>query len=82
MWRRDIFRAGAAIGITDVSRCTSQRGRVNVTDGFEDDIGTWEPHATIGPEVDIEDFAVGTTVIWEADATHYVDDLAVAIESR
>ncbi|WP_050032445.1 hypothetical protein [Halorubrum halophilum] len=26
--------------------------------------------------------AVGTAVIWEADATHYVDDLAVTVESR
>lgn len=27
-------------------------------------------------------FAVGTAVIWEADATHYVDDLAVTIEPQ
>jgi hypothetical protein len=26
--------------------------------------------------------AVGTAVIWEADATHYVDDLSVSIEPR
>jgi len=26
--------------------------------------------------------AVGTAVIWEADATHYVDDLAVTVETR
>jgi hypothetical protein len=26
--------------------------------------------------------ALGTTVIWEADATHYVDDVAVEIEPR
>ncbi|WP_434521749.1 hypothetical protein [Halorubrum sp. AS12] len=26
--------------------------------------------------------AVGTAVIWEADATHYVDDLAVTVEPR
>ena len=27
-------------------------------------------------------FAVGTAVIWEADATHYIDDLSVTIEPR
>ena len=27
-------------------------------------------------------FAVGTAVLWEADATHYVDDLSVTIEPR
>ncbi|RAW46235.1 hypothetical protein DQW50_05565 [Halorubrum sp. 48-1-W] len=27
-------------------------------------------------------FAVGTAVIWEADATHYIDDLTVSIEPR
>jgi hypothetical protein len=27
-------------------------------------------------------FAVGTAVIWEADATHYVDDLSVVVEPR
>ncbi|WP_123623516.1 hypothetical protein [Halorubrum sp. CSM-61] len=26
--------------------------------------------------------AVGTAVIWEADATHYVDDLSVTVEAR
>jgi hypothetical protein len=26
--------------------------------------------------------AVGVSVVWEADATHYVDDLAVTVESR
>jgi hypothetical protein len=27
-------------------------------------------------------FAVGTAVIWEADATHYVDDLTVTVSPR
>lgn len=27
-------------------------------------------------------FAVGTAVIWEADATHYVDDLSVTVEPQ
>ncbi|WP_157745988.1 hypothetical protein [Halorubrum trapanicum] len=26
--------------------------------------------------------AVGTAVVWEADATHYVDDLSVRVEAR
>jgi hypothetical protein len=36
------------------------------------------------PELSTETLhlAVGTAVIWEADATHYIDDLSITIEPR
>lgn len=33
-------------------------------------------------DADTLHLAVGTAVIWEADATHYVDDLSVSVEPR
>lgn len=41
--------------------CASQSVDSNFREGFEDGLGDWQPQATIGPEVDIEDFA------WEVD---------------
>jgi len=61
MRRRDVLRIGAAVGIPSLTGCTSERTSSTVTEGFEDGLGEWEPAATIGPEVDIEDFA------WEVE---------------
>lgn len=61
MYRRDLLRTGAAIGVTSVAGCLGQNGESDFTDGFEDGLGAWESNATIGPEVDIDDFE------WEVD---------------
>ncbi|MUW14191.1 hypothetical protein GJ633_05605 [Halorubrum sp. CBA1125] len=61
MYRRDVLRAGVATSVAGVAGCTDPRDGPDFTEGFEDGLGEWEPSATIGPEVDIEDFA------WEVD---------------
>jgi hypothetical protein len=61
MHRRTLLRASAGIGIVGLSGCAGQGARSDFTEGFEDGLGEWERNATIGPEVDIEDFE------WEVD---------------
>lgn len=59
--RRGFVTASSALVLTGISGCTDQRGTTDFSDGFETGLGRWETHATIGPEVELEDFA------WEAD---------------
>ncbi len=56
----------------------------------------WETGAHIGPEIDLDEFewttpelstdalyvAVGTSVVRESEATHFVDDVSVELEGR
>jgi hypothetical protein len=63
MLRREVLSGGVIIGLTGVAGCTSPQAGSDFTEGFEDGIGDWESNATIGPEVDIEDFA------WEVDVS-------------
>ncbi|WP_311173724.1 hypothetical protein [Halobellus ordinarius] len=63
MFRRDVLRAGAAAGVAGLAGCSVPTNEPDFTAGFEDGIGDWEPKATIGPEVDIEDFE------WEVDVS-------------
>ncbi|MFB6301058.1 MAG: hypothetical protein ABEH65_12450, partial [Halobacteriales archaeon] len=62
MLRRDLLRAGAAIGMGGIAGCTSQRDSSDFTEGFEDGFNDWESNATIGPEVDIAEFEWDVTV--------------------
>lgn len=50
-----------------------------VADGWHEYAFEW---TTPELSTDALHFAVGTAVIWEADATHYVDDLSVTVEPR
>lgn len=61
MYRRDLLRTGAAISVGGVAGCLGQSGNSEFTEGFEGGFDEWAPNATIGPEVDIEDFE------WEVD---------------
>ena len=63
MLRRAVLRAGVAFGVVGVAGCTSPRTGSDFAEGFENGIGDWEASATIGPEVDLEDFA------WEVDVS-------------
>jgi hypothetical protein len=63
MLRRDLLRAGAALGIGGVAGCSAPSEGVDFTEGFEDGLGDWEANATIGPEVELEEFE------WEVDVT-------------
>jgi len=63
MLRRELLSGGVVLGLTGVAGCTSPRAGPDFADGFEDGIGDWESMATIGPEVDIEEFA------WEVDVS-------------
>jgi hypothetical protein len=62
MFRREAIRAGVGIGVIGIAGCTSPRAGSDFAEGFEEGIGDWESRATIGPEVDIEDFAWEVTV--------------------
>jgi hypothetical protein len=54
---RRTFLATAGAGLSAaVAGCTSPTDSPDFTEGFEDGLGGWEPEATIGPEVDVEDF--------------------------
>jgi hypothetical protein len=61
MLRRDLLRGSAAIGTAGVAGCIGQSDNSEFTEGFEDGLGEWDTHATIGPEVDLADFE------WEVD---------------
>jgi hypothetical protein len=57
MLRREFLGAGAALGVSGLAGCAAPSRGADFTEGFEDGLGDWTPEATIGPEVDIEDFA-------------------------
>ena len=61
-----------ALGVGGLAGCTASSGGPAFAESFEDGLGDWTPAATIGPEVDIEDFA------WEVD----VSDAEAAAGSR
>ena len=50
-----------------------------LADGWREYVFEW---TTPELSTDTLHLAVGTAVIWEADATHYVDDLSVTVEAR
>ncbi|QHS15759.1 hypothetical protein GWK26_00580 [haloarchaeon 3A1-DGR] len=50
-----------------------------LTDGWREYAFEW---TTPTLTTDTLHVAVGTAVIWEADATHYIDDLAITVEPR
>jgi hypothetical protein len=52
------------------------REPLHLTEGWREYSFSWEPEAV--PET--LSFAVGVTVVWEADATHYID--SITIEER
>lgn len=56
MLRREALRAGVAVGAVGLAGCAGQSDGADFTEGFEAGVDDWEPNATIGPEVDIEEF--------------------------
>ncbi|MFB6270511.1 MAG: hypothetical protein ABEH83_11235 [Halobacterium sp.] len=63
MDRRAFLAAVGAGATAAVAGCSSPRASPAFTEGFEDGIGDWEARATVGPEVDVEDFE------WTVDVT-------------
>ncbi|ELZ45281.1 hypothetical protein C463_06657 [Halorubrum californiense DSM 19288] len=85
--RRELLRkiAGVgAVGVAGLAGCAGSGGdEPSFEEGFE---RGWREYAfewTI-PELSTDTLSllVGTAVTWEADATHYVDDLSVRVEAR
>lgn len=56
MLRREMLQAGVGIGIVGAGGCLGGSTGPTFQEGFEEGIGTWEGHAAIGSEVDLEDF--------------------------
>jgi hypothetical protein len=63
MFRREVLRTGAAVGLAGVAGCVGGSDGAAFSEGFEDGLGDWEREAAIGPEVDLEDFE------WEIDVS-------------
>lgn len=61
MYRRDLLRTGAALSVTGVAGCLDRGNGPAFTEGFEAGLDGWEARATIGPEVDLEEFE------WDVD---------------
>ncbi len=57
MYRRDVLTAGLAIGAASLAGCASSPTGSDFTESFETGLGDWDTQATIGPEVDLADFA-------------------------
>jgi hypothetical protein len=56
MFRRELLRAGAAIGVASLAGCLAGAGDGTFTEGFEDGLGDWEADAAIGTEVELSEF--------------------------
>jgi len=81
MFRCTVLRAGMALGVSGLAGCAASSDRLAFTESFEDGLDDWTPAATIGPEVDSEDFAwvlsecplgvIRETATWRGSAKKY-----------
>lgn len=55
-FRRELFQADAATGTIAVAGCLGGSSDPTFEEGFEDDLGDWESGASVGPEVELDDF--------------------------
>ncbi|WP_241686221.1 hypothetical protein [Halorubrum amylolyticum] len=66
MRRRALLRTGAgigAVGLAGIAGCTGGSDDSTFEEGFEGGVGDWKFGATLGPEVDVDEFD------WEAPAS-------------
>lgn len=63
MRRRDLLRTLAGGGSIALAGCAAGAQVADFHEGFEAGLGTWEPAAAIGPEVDLAEFD------WEVDVS-------------
>ena len=59
--RRNTLRSMGAAGVLGITGCLGSPTASVFQEGFEAGMGEWQTDATIGPEVDLADFA------WEVD---------------
>jgi hypothetical protein len=96
MRRRTLLRAAGAAGFAAVAGCTTGYTAPALDGSFERGLGDWTTAAHIGPEEPLSAFewttprletdrlhlSVGTTVVWETEMTHYIDDVTVELAPR
>lgn len=71
MVRGDVIRGRWDVDVSGIAGCTGKAAELTFRDGLESGLGDWQSDAAIWP-----------AVIWKADTTDYVDEIAVEVGAR